>query len=113
MISRFLARASYPDVLPQPASSIDKLEVILLWGTSRFAPKALIVSMIPSCSIGARPDALAESINGHFRSECRDQHVFASREEVRKATEARRIEYNTEQTHRALGQRTPAAKIEE
>ncbi len=54
-------------------------------------------------------NAFAESFNGHFRAECLDQHWFASLEEARQIIEAWRIEYNTERTHRALGQQTPAA----
>ncbi len=58
-------------------------------------------------------NAFVESFNGHFRQECLDQHWFASLEEARQIIEAWRIEYNTERPHRALGQRTPAAMVEE
>jgi putative transposase len=54
-------------------------------------------------------NAFAESFNGRFRDECRNQHWFASLEEVKQTVEAWRIEYNTERPHRALGQQTPAA----
>lgn len=58
-------------------------------------------------------NAFVESFNGHFREECLDQHWFVSLEEARQVVEAWRIEYNTERPHRALGQRTPAAIVEE
>lgn len=58
-------------------------------------------------------NAFVESFNGHFREECLNQHWFASLEEARQIIEEWRIEYNTEQPHRALGQRTPAAIVEE
>jgi putative transposase len=58
-------------------------------------------------------NAFVESFNGHFREECLDQHWFASLEEARQIIEAWRVEYNTERPHRALGQQTPAAMVEE
>ena len=58
-------------------------------------------------------NAFVESFNGHFRQECLNQHWFASLEEARQVIEAWRVEYNTERPHRALGQRTPAAMVEE
>ena len=58
-------------------------------------------------------NAFVESFNGHFREECLDQHWFVSLEEARQVIEAWRIEYNTERPHRALGQRTPAAMVEQ
>jgi putative transposase len=58
-------------------------------------------------------NAYVESFNGHFREECLNQHWFVSLEEARQVIEAWRIEYNTERPHRALGQRTPAAMVEE
>ena len=67
------------------------------------------------CSRPGKPtdNAFVESFNGHFRAECLDQHGFASLEEARQIIEAWRVEYNTERPHRALGQRTPAAMVEE
>ena len=63
------------------------------------------------CSRPGKPtdNAFAESLNGHFRAECLDQHWFASLEEARATIEAWRVEYNTERPHRALRQQTPAA----
>jgi putative transposase len=58
-------------------------------------------------------NAFVESFNGHFREECLNQHWFASLGEARQVIEAWRVEYNTERPHRALGQRTPAAMVEE
>ena len=58
-------------------------------------------------------NAFVESFHGHFRAECLNQHWFVSREEARQVVEAWRMEYNTERPHRALGQRTPAAMLEE
>src|SRR3954447_8077962 len=58
-------------------------------------------------------NAFVESFNGHFRQECLDQHWCASLEEARQIIEAWRMEYNTERPHRSLGQRTPAAMVEE
>jgi putative transposase len=48
-----------------------------------------------------------------LEEECLDQHWFASLEEARHVIEAWRVEYNTERPHRALGQRTLAAMVEE
>lgn len=52
-------------------------------------------------------NAFVESLAGHFRQECLNQHWFASLEEARQAIEAWRVEYNTERPHRALGQEAP------
>jgi putative transposase len=54
-------------------------------------------------------NALAESFNGHVRAECLDCHWFASLEEARHTIAAWRVDYTTEQPHRALGQKTPTA----
>ena len=54
-------------------------------------------------------NAFAESCNGRFRDECRNQHGFASLEAVRQTVEAWRIADNPQRPHRALGQQTPAA----
>jgi transposase InsO family protein len=65
--------------------------------------------------VGSTTHVLSVSLafRWYFRQECLDQHWFASLEEVRQVIEAWRIEHNTEQPHRALGQRTPAATVDE
>ncbi len=49
-----------------------------------------------------------ESFNGHFRTECLDQHWFADLAEARRTIEAYRVEYHGERPHSALDNRTPA-----
>jgi putative transposase len=50
-----------------------------------------------------------EAINGRLRSECLDQHWFASLEEARQIIEAWRIDYNEVRPHTALDNQTPVA----
>jgi putative transposase len=53
-------------------------------------------------------NASIEAFNSRFRDDCFDVHRFASLEEAQVTVEARRVDYNTERPHGALGQRTPA-----
>lgn len=64
-----------------------------------------------ACSRPGKPtdNACAERGTGHVRTECLDQHGFASLEEARQVIEAWRVEDNTERPHRARTQQTPAA----
>ena len=56
-------------------------------------------------------NAYVESFNGHFRSECLDQHWFETLAEAQEVIEAWRVEYNEERPHRSLQQRTPRAVL--
>lgn len=56
-------------------------------------------------------NAFVESFNGHVREEWLDQPWVASREEARQISEAWRIEYHTERSHRSLKQPPPAALV--
>ena len=50
-----------------------------------------------------------ESLNGHLRAECLNQHGFETLAEAREMIEAWRGASNTERPQRALGQPAPAA----
>jgi putative transposase len=55
----------------------------------------------------ATPSSAA--FNGRFRTECLDQHWFASLEEARQISEAWRIDANEVRPHTARDNQTPAA----
>ncbi len=54
-------------------------------------------------------NGFVESLNGRFRDECLNEHLFSSLTAARRIIEAWRIEYNTERPHTSLGGLTPAA----
>jgi putative transposase len=53
-------------------------------------------------------NAYVESFTGKFRDECLNEHWFVSIAEAQRIIEAWRINDNTVQPHRSLGQLTPA-----
>ena len=53
-------------------------------------------------------NAYVERFNRTYREGVLDQHLFASLDDVRKATYWSMIEYNEERPHDALGDKTPA-----
>ena len=52
-------------------------------------------------------NAFIESLNGTFRHECLDSHVFRSISDAKEKIEAWRFEYNVERPHSSLCYRTP------
>jgi putative transposase len=48
-------------------------------------------------------------INGRFRDECLNEHLFSSLAAARRIIEAWRIDYNIERPHTSLEGLTPAA----
>jgi len=49
----------------------------------------------------------SERFNGRFRDESLNEHWFISMRHTKRLIEERRIEYDTERTHRSLGYLTP------
>ena len=52
-------------------------------------------------------NGFVESLNGRFRDECLNEHVFASLSATRRLVEAWRIDYNLHRPHTSLGGLTP------
>jgi putative transposase len=52
-------------------------------------------------------NAYIESFNGKLRTECLDQHWFASLAEAKETLQALRKEHNSVRPHKALGYQTP------
>ena len=52
-------------------------------------------------------NGFVESLNGRFRDECLNEHVFASLPTARRLVEAWRIDYNLHRPHTSLGGLTP------
>ncbi len=52
-------------------------------------------------------NAFAESFNGKFRDECRNEHWFTNLADARRIIEEWRIDYNTQRPHSSLGYMTP------
>ena len=52
-------------------------------------------------------NALIESFNGKFRTECLNQHWFLSLNEAQAVIDAWRADYNEQRPHSALGNRSP------
>jgi putative transposase len=52
-------------------------------------------------------NAFVESLNGRFRDECLNEHVFQGLPAVRRIVEAWRIDYNLHRPHTSLGGLTP------
>ena len=55
-------------------------------------------------------NAFVESFNGHFRTECLDQHWFETLAEAKEVIEAWRVEYNEERPHRSLQAADPRGR---
>ena len=53
-------------------------------------------------------NAFVESLNGRFRDECLNEHVFRGLPLARRIIEAWRLDYNGERPHTSLGGLTPA-----
>ena len=54
-------------------------------------------------------NGFVESLNGRFRDECLNEHLFSSLTAARQIIETWRIDYNTERPHTSLNGLTPAA----
>jgi len=52
-------------------------------------------------------NAFIESFNGKFRAECLNAHWFMSLDDAQRTCEAWRRDYNEEQPHSAIGNKTP------
>ena len=55
----------------------------------------------------ADPDAFIESLNGRFRDECLNVHVFHGLPMARRVIEAWRRDYNADRPHTGLGGLAP------
>ena len=53
-------------------------------------------------------NAFVESLNGRFRDECLNEHVFRGLPMARRIIEAWRIDYNAHRPHTSLGGLTPS-----
>ena len=54
-----------------------------------------------------------ESFNGKLRDECLNMHWFESLAEARQTIERWQVEYNETRPHSSLGNRAPAAYVQE
>ncbi|TPQ49425.1 hypothetical protein C2U72_18605 [Prosthecomicrobium hirschii] len=59
------------------------------------------------CAWQADQNAFVKSLNGRFRDECLNEHLFQGFAATRRIIEAWRLDYNDDRPHTSLGGLTP------
>ena len=102
-LDRIVARRGRPAMIVSDNGTELTSHAILRWQQERSVAWHYIAPGKP------QQNGFVESLNGRFRDECLNEHLFGSLSAARRIIEAWRIDYNTERPHTNLNGLTPNA----